>query len=848
MLKKSLKLMFLSISMATLVGCPGEEELNSTNTQHENGPIGTETELPPDDGYIAFVYATSIAADAITVGSDIELPGATERGVVYRTNPNPTLEDNKVVASGSVTGPFSVRVSGLTPSTTYYMRAYAMNAERIVYSAEQNFTTRAEGEPPIENAQLPTLSTAGVSHIGSTFATLGGEVLEEGIPAYTERGVCYATTQNPTTANNKVEIPGSGTGEFSQKLEGLTLNTTYYVRAYAISAAGTVYGAQQSFTTASDLHPPAAPTELTATAVSPTQINLSWKNHATNARGYIVEFRERKINMSDWAEIAKLLSANATSYQSTDLKSVTGYEYRVRAFNGAGDSDYSNVAITFTRLHAPTNLTATVASSTQINLHWQSYYTRIQIERSTDKNNWTEIADNDREPMPNLRCHYDYASCYNDTGLTPGTTYYYRARFRTDSQYSDYSNMATATAQTPATVPAAPSDLDAWWSGGTLWTLPHLKLSWKNNATNQTGYSVEVSENGGVSWRQLDSSLSFPSYQVSLDREKTYQFRVRAFNGGGNSGPSNVAHVRPDSPINLTATVVSSSQINLHWHHATGATSYSVYYYAEPRPFGVPSPRVRIFLASTTANTFQDTGLDPETSYFYYVVPHNAAGDGMGSSVSTTTHPVSGPPPEPPPPPPPPVSPSSITVSPSAFNVVAFNSLSSQAHVANTAYPNSSTLAVGNDFYVNYLGTVTSYNLFGSALKFDIQSQISGRSIRRAELRLHISAYPASSSSYRLKAFASPWDRNTLTWNSIDRLQAYSDSTVNVPQSFSSPMVINITNIVQSWASGRYQNHGVYLSDPNLNAPRNVELRRTEFHNMSHSNAALRPSLYIEFQ
>jgi hypothetical protein len=86
-----------------------------------------------------------------------------------------------------------------------------------------------------------------VTDVTSTSATLGGNITIVGEPAYTERGVCYATTSNPTTANRKVVVSGTGWGSFSVNVSGLTEGTKYYARAYAINATGTTYGNEVSF-------------------------------------------------------------------------------------------------------------------------------------------------------------------------------------------------------------------------------------------------------------------------------------------------------------------------------------------------------------------------------------------------------------------------------------------------------------------------------------------------------------------------------------------------------------------------------------------------------------------------
>jgi hypothetical protein len=96
--------------------------------------------------------------------------------------------------------------------------------------------------------ETPVVTTAAVTDITTTSATAGGNVTSQGSSAVTARGVCYATTQNPTTADQCV-TSGNGTGVFTANLTGLALGTLYNVRAFATNTAGTSYGTQVSFTT-----------------------------------------------------------------------------------------------------------------------------------------------------------------------------------------------------------------------------------------------------------------------------------------------------------------------------------------------------------------------------------------------------------------------------------------------------------------------------------------------------------------------------------------------------------------------------------------------------------------------
>ena len=99
-----------------------------------------------------------------------------------------------------------------------------------------------------DKVSVPVLTTTPVTYISETSVTCAGDVSSDEGAAVSERGVCWSTSQNPTTANDKI-TNGAGTGSFTCTIDGLNANTKYYMRAYAISSAGTGYGTEITFRT-----------------------------------------------------------------------------------------------------------------------------------------------------------------------------------------------------------------------------------------------------------------------------------------------------------------------------------------------------------------------------------------------------------------------------------------------------------------------------------------------------------------------------------------------------------------------------------------------------------------------
>ena len=93
---------------------------------------------------------------------------------------------------------------------------------------------------------LATVTTSEITGITDTSARGGGEVTADGGFSVTERGICWSTAHNPTTADSKTS-DGEGTGVFFSSLTGLSTHAVYFVRAYATNSAGTAYGSEIGF-------------------------------------------------------------------------------------------------------------------------------------------------------------------------------------------------------------------------------------------------------------------------------------------------------------------------------------------------------------------------------------------------------------------------------------------------------------------------------------------------------------------------------------------------------------------------------------------------------------------------
>ena len=292
--------------------------------------------------------ATNIISTGASLGGNVTSDGnapITERGIVFSTIANPTIFDTKVI-NGSGIGIFSSTISGLTPNTTYFIKAYATNSKGTVYGDQVSFKTLGTNPPfraafyvgqtydsstahsfdytfgksvtvttysvpgrnyffisiptgcnfaasnggdditdmfmfigfdnkpgymsnsvwrknptyasedfvdvsiiifPSEIHNPPIVSSGLAWNVNSTYAFIDDHLLYDGNDTLTEHGILYCSEKDLPLYTKVVD--GSGENEFSNVINDLTPNTTYFYRAYASNRIATTYGPQLSFKT-----------------------------------------------------------------------------------------------------------------------------------------------------------------------------------------------------------------------------------------------------------------------------------------------------------------------------------------------------------------------------------------------------------------------------------------------------------------------------------------------------------------------------------------------------------------------------------------------------------------------
>ncbi|MCW3111472.1 MAG: hypothetical protein JWQ09_5978 [Segetibacter sp.] len=195
------------------------------------------------------VESAVISTSAQTGGAIVSDGGSTitARGVCWNSIAGPTITDSKTT-DGSGTGSFTSTVAGLTPYKAYYVRAYATNASGTGYGNEI-----VVGTLPGLTLTITDIYVTNYVRLCETQITINGFSDPMSLPV-TGSGVCWGKSQNPTIAHNKTSTGpvSSITAHFTVNLP-LSINSTYYIRAYGTNSAGTTYSNQVTYTTGVDI-------------------------------------------------------------------------------------------------------------------------------------------------------------------------------------------------------------------------------------------------------------------------------------------------------------------------------------------------------------------------------------------------------------------------------------------------------------------------------------------------------------------------------------------------------------------------------------------------------------------
>ncbi|MBU8893879.1 MAG: fibronectin type III domain-containing protein [Bacteroidales bacterium] len=426
-----------------------------------------------------------------------------------------------------------------------------------------------------------TVTTNTVTGIGDNVATCGGNITDDGGNAVLASGLVYSKTPDVNTSNGTVleTSPTVTNGSYSLTMNGLLSGTVYYVNSFATNAKGTSYGTERSFATTGEAQIEYCPSQG-------TDYSYEWIG------GVVV---------GDFSNTSG--AAGYTDFTNLTAELVSGESYNITltpAFSGSTYDEYWKI---------------------WIDLNHDGDFDDAD-ENVFDQGGMSKTVVTGSFTIP--------ASTAAVTTRMRVTMKYNAAPDACEATFS-YGEVEDYTVQIiggDTEAPTAPANLIA-----SNITMTSVELDWNASTDNVGVTGYDVYQNGSVI-----TSTANTYYNVSgLNSGASYSYYVIAKDAVGNeSDASNTANITtdtdtqaPTAPANLSSSNITSNSVALTWSASTdnvGVTGYDVY-------------KDGAYFASTSATSYNVTGLSIATSYAFYVKAKDAAGNisAASSSINVTT-------------------------------------------------------------------------------------------------------------------------------------------------------------------------------------------------------------------
>ncbi len=396
---------------------------------------------------------------------------------------------------------------------------------------------------------------------------------------------------------------------------------TYYYKVRAINSYGESDFSNEVNSTGSTGGD--TPSNLRAEALGASSVYLTWVDNGANTLGFILQRLDG--GETTWNEVATL-PRTPLEYTDEGLIGGTPYKYRIKAYTGTVQSDWSNIASVSTYstdVPAPQNLEAAFNSSTRhIDITWNDN-TQFEVgtvvqRKSGGSGSWATLGDVDAD-----------VTIFVDSGITVENTYYYRARhIATEGFYTQFSNEDSA--YVPELPPLAPVNLEILKTSNP----GEFTLYWEVNSKDEDGLELQrkTGTSGEFVTRVILDPGSLAFSDTVPDTNEIYWYRIRAFRDSDFSDFSNevstaggTGNIMP--PTSLVGEVVEGEvKVNLTWQDNS---DNELLFEVERKADFTGSSWTRIAVIEANSTSYQDaegSGVYRGEGFWYRVRAKNTQG------------------------------------------------------------------------------------------------------------------------------------------------------------------------------------------------------------------------------
>jgi len=565
---------------------------------------------------------------AVTIATPT-VPSSDSSVTLAINNPNP----NPLLITATFVAPSSDGGSTVTAYNLYYSdddSTYSQVATAVTGSVD--YTVTAAGTHYFQTQSINNVGTSAISSTVSiatpTVPDAPSVTLEIANPnpspllitstfvAPSSDGGSSIINYNLYTSSddsNYISIVNATTGTFDYTVSG---PGTWFFKSEVTNNIGT--SALSSAFNVTTATVPITITDLAASTVSDTAINLTW-SVPNNGGSSIIDYTVFR----DGVLVGTVTTAG---FSDTGLTSQTSYAYTVYTRNNAGTSLVSNSVAQFTHgvPDQVTVFTATTASIDQLNLTWtppndyNSVITNYILERESPTGNGFT-------PLITLTSE----TSYSDPGLNSVQEYNYRI-----TAVNAYGSGPTNTASA-ITLPAEPTGIVVTPNSSSS----ELIVTWNTPTLTSgiTGYQILREDGVGTGFTPITVAATSPFTDTGLTDNIYYNYKLRAVASQGYSGYSNTYsqttfHL-PTGVQSLTATSGDLIDAGLSWSSPAVPYGYITGYEIFQSTTGTPN----VLIDSTTATSYTATDLDPTITYYWLVAPVTIHGTNSTGNIANAT-------------------------------------------------------------------------------------------------------------------------------------------------------------------------------------------------------------------